>query len=56
VKNGQEAEFMVCDLSGKLLIENKLTNTFDLSDLSVNQLYFIKVNLNQEAAIIKFYK
>ncbi|MDF3028108.1 MAG: hypothetical protein K0S23_2415 [Fluviicola sp.] len=56
VKNRQEARFELYDLSGNLLLENKLTNTFDVCFLPGGQLYLIKVRLNSKEAIVKIYK
>jgi hypothetical protein len=56
VKNGQEARFELHDLSGNLLLENELTNTFNISCLPEGQLYFIKVRLNSKEAIVKLYR
>lgn len=55
IKNGQDANFEVYNQSGKLMLENKLTNSFRLSDLPNNELSIIKVCLNNRQAIIKIY-
>lgn len=55
VRDGQEADFKIYDLSGKLVLENKLINKFEISDLPSDQLYLIKVSLKGKEAIIKIY-
>lgn len=55
VKNGEEGEFEVYDLSGKTVRKNKLTNELIVSDLPKNQTLLIKVKLNNRVAIIKIY-
>ncbi len=55
VKNGQEAEFEVYDLAGKMVLKNKLTNQLIVSDLPKNQTLMIKVKLNSRIAIVKIY-
>lgn len=55
VKNGQEAEFEVYDLAGKIVVKNKLTNTLKISDLLKDQTLLIKVKLEDKVAMIKIY-
>lgn len=55
VKDGRDAEFEVVDLSGKVLIKNKLINQLNISDLPKNQTFIIKVKLETKQTIIKIF-
>ncbi len=55
VKEDREAHFEVVDLSGKSIINNKLTNQLNISDLPKNQTFIIRVKLDSRQAIIKIY-
>ncbi len=55
VKNGQEAEFEVYDLAGKIVVKNKLTSALKISDLLKDQTLLIKVKLEDKVAMIKIY-
>lgn len=53
VKEDREAHFEVVDLSGKLILENKLINQLNISELPKNQIVIIRVKLDNKHAIIK---
>ena len=55
VKDDREATFEVYDLSGKIVLENKLTNKFKIFSLPMNHLYLLKVNLDGRDCIVKVY-
>jgi hypothetical protein len=55
VKDGREAVFEVIDLAGERIITNELTNQFNCLNLPKNQLFFIKVRLDSNEAIIKIF-
>ena len=53
VKDDKEADFEVVDLTGSLIVKNKLTNKFDCSNLPNDQILIIKVTLDNKQSIIK---
>ncbi|WP_343635324.1 hypothetical protein [Fluviicola sp.] len=55
VKDEREAVFQVSDLSGRIAVQNKLTNQLNISDLPKNQVLLIQVKLDNKQAIIKIY-
>jgi hypothetical protein len=55
VKDGREANFVVYDLGGKIVFENKLINKLKVSCFPINQLYFIKVKIDDLESIVKIY-
>jgi len=55
VKEGKNADFVAYDLAGKIVLKNELTNQFEYSALPKNQVFIIKVLLDNRLAIIRVF-
>lgn len=56
VKANREAQFNVYDLSGKGILQNKLTHSFDFAEIPESGVFLIQVILDHQLAIVKIYK